>query len=369
MVEGLDIKTYNRASLAGYIVSDDFLHARRWPVSFNRALSLLNNPRLEAEDVILITAEKKGRLIAYRTVMSDYILNGDKKIKAGWICGTWVHPSFRRRKIATALFSEIHRLWKGRLMYTNYAPASKKVYDKTGVFGEYAVHEGMRFYVRADLSGILPKRFPVAGLALPLLKSMDLVYNYFVLPFVTDPAMKSRLAYRMEMKNTPDADETELLFRKSLTGRTAEDMKWINTFPWVMEMSEKNAVLKEKYFFSAVAKPFRQYFCSVNKDESTAAIAMITIKNSQLKMPYYYSADGDLSLLADLLFTEAWKNGITHIDIFDEALAREMSLKPAYYAWRKSQERKYMVSKDIITEFPHPSAVRIQDGEGDVVFV
>ena len=46
-----------------------------------------------------------------------------------------------------------------------------------------------------------------------------------------------------------------------------------------------------------------------------------------------------------------------------------MKLKTAYFAFSKSRERGYMVSKEIISEFPDEKSIKLPDGEGDVVFV
>jgi hypothetical protein len=36
------------------------------------------------------------------------------------------------RAWSTELFKAVEEAWKGKLMYTNYAPASKAVYDQVG---------------------------------------------------------------------------------------------------------------------------------------------------------------------------------------------------------------------------------------------
>jgi hypothetical protein len=99
------------------------------------------------------------------------------------------------------------------------------------------------------------------------------------------------------------------------------------------------------------------------------SIVMITIRNTQMKLPYFYSADGDLAVIADLLFTEAWKNNISHIDVYDEKLVAEMKLKTAYFAFSKNRERIYFVSRSLVGDFPTADSVIVADGEGDVVFV
>lgn len=365
----INIKKYTRITLSDYLDSDEYRNSEIWPISFHRALSHMNNPRLDDNDVILTIAEKDGLIVGYRTVMADWAFNEDKKIKVGWISGTWVEQEYRRQGLATKLFDEIYSEWKGRLMYTNYAPASKKVYDKTGVFEVYASHSGCRFHMKSNMAEILPSRFPALKAIKKLLPTADNFFNHYVLPFLTEPGMKSRLSYSFIIKSKLNSEELDLLFSNTLTKRSEKEFNWILNFPWVKEISQMDEGILRKYFFSAAADVFKQYFIIVYKRGVLVSIVMFTIKNTQMKVPYYYSQDMDVGLIADLVFKEAWKNGVSYIDIYNENLTGEMKLKTAYYAFSKNRERNYMVSKDIIQEFPDANTVKVPDGEGDVVFV
>lgn len=363
------LRKFDSTTLEAYLNSEDYLNSDIWPISFHRAKSHLNNPRLDKHDVILVIAEANGTIVGYRTVMADYVFNGEKKLKVGWISGTWVDPEYRRQGLATALFDEIYKDWNGQLMYTNYAPASKKVYDKTGAFDVYFTTMGSRFHMKSNLTEILPSRFPIARHIGKVLPTADNFFNHFILPFLTEPGMKSRLAYNMMIKSKLDEEEADLLFEQNLTRRKYNELHWILSFPWVKEIEDVKDEVLNKYFFSAAADVFKLYFCVIYKDGNLVSIVMISIKDAQMKVPYFYSSDLDLALIADLVFTEAWKNSVSYIDVYDEALVKEMKLKTAYFAFSKARERNYMVSKKIIADFPSNSEVNIPDGEGDVVFV
>ena len=250
---------------------------------------------------------KKVVIIGYRTVMADYIFNGSSQVKAGWISGTWVSPEYRRKGLATDLFEEIYTDWNGRLLYTNYAPASKKVYDKTGSFETYADHHGCRFHMKSNLAEILPSRFPIMKTIGKVLPTADKFFNHYVLPFLTEPGMKSRLSYNMMIKSTLNQEECELIFSDTLTHRTYDELDWILKYPWIIEVENIDKELEHKYFFSAAADVFKQYFCVIYRGGELVSIVMITVKNRQMKIPYYYTKDEDMGLIADLIFTEAWK--------------------------------------------------------------
>ncbi len=364
------IKKFTKSTLLEYLDSEEYAKSIIWPISKHRALSHINNPRLSDDDVILTMAVKEnGQIIGYRTVMADWIYNEEKKVKVGWISGTWVDPEYRRKGLATILFDEIYKDWDGRLMYTNYAPVSKKVYDKTGAFDEYASHVGARFHMKSNLAEILPGRFPITRFFRRLLPSADSFFNYYILPFLTEPGMKTRLSYNFVIKKKLTSEELNLMLKDNLSRRSDNEMNWIMNFPWVKNIDEIDKEVLDKYFFSAAADMFKQYFILVYRRGVLVCIVMFTLKNSQMKVPYYYTQDLDLALISDLIFTESWKNGVSHIDVYDEDLCKEMKLKTAYFAFSKNRERKYMVSKKILNEFPDREGIRLSDGEGDVVFV
>ncbi len=69
----INIKKYTKNTLSDYLDSDEYRNSEIWPISFHRALSHINNPRLDDDDVILTIAETDGQIIGYRTVMADYV--------------------------------------------------------------------------------------------------------------------------------------------------------------------------------------------------------------------------------------------------------------------------------------------------------
>lgn len=364
-----EIRKFNKFTLNDYLNSEEYRKSDIWPISFHRAKSHCNNPRIEKDDVILAIAEVEGKIAGYRTVMADTVFNGKEAIKIGWSSGTWVDPEYRRMGLATELFEEMNSSWNDRLVNTNFVLASKKVFEKTGVFDSYFSSIGCRFHMKSDLADILPSRFPITKGLSKILPTADNFFNHYILPFITEPGMKSRLSYNMVLKTRLNEEEVALLFNNTLTARGVRELNWILDFPWVKQVGEIDDAVLDKYFFSAAADFFRQYFCLIFKNENLVAIVMITLKNKQMKVPYFYSADADLALIADLIFTEAWKNSISYIDIYNERLVKEMKLKTAYFAFSKSRDRSYMVSKSLIDKFPEPTTISIPDGEGDVVFV
>ena len=366
MVEDLQIDRYNRSDLKKLISDPSYLDESTYPISPQRAESLINNPRAEDEDILLITARKNGRVIAYRTAMPDHVFHGEKKIRYAWICGSWVHPEWRRKRLATKLFLLLSEAWNKHLTYTNYAPISKRLYDKTQVFEEYCHHDGQRFYIRFNAATILPGHYPWLRSFRGPLRLLDACLNTLLRPF-----MVSRIdcpQYTSSSWSDLNWAEAQAFFRDTLCARGEKEFEWILKYPWVIDAEEGKGLKGERYFFSWIAHPFRRRLLSFENNGRTNHI-LISQKDGQLKIPYMDVDEYGWEKAARVILTEAQKCGLSEVDSYQEKLLRHMlSLSKAYITTKK-HERKYMVSKHISDDFPKLNSIQVPDGEGDVVFI
>ena len=360
------IKLLNKSTLEAYVNSESYLQSDIWPISFHEVASLVNNPRLDPGDVILVVAEFESRLVGCQSILSDWVFSGNKKHKAGWLSASWIGQEHRRKGLADILLNEVSKAWNGRLLFSSQSTKSNK---KVSVnFVEYLVKNGCRFHMKSNLTESLPLKYPFLKRFDGILPAADFLFNDYVLPFITDMGMKSRLSYSILIKSKLNEEECALLFEKNLTRRTSTELNWAIEFPWILELNEMDEKVMHKYSFTAGADSFKQYFCVIYKSGVLIAIVMISLKDQQMKVPYYYSADMDIAMIADLIFNEAWKNTISHIDVFEQNLVAEMKLKSAYFAFSKSKNRSYFVSKEIIAVFPEVMSIKVPDGEGDMIF-
>ena len=96
---------------------------------------------------------------------------------------------------------------------------------------------------------------------------------------------------------------------------------------------------------------------------------MISIKGSKMKVPYYFIPKDCTLQIGDIVFAEAQKNKVSEVDLYNEKLVSGLVNNKANFIFLKAQNRKYMVSKEIIDQFPNADAIEVPVGEGDVVFV
>lgn len=363
----LKIEKYNKAELLAYINSEEFKSAEVFPISPDRALSHINNPRIDENDIILITASHKGNLIGYRTAMADWVFNGSEKIKLAWISGTWITPEYRRQGLANKLFIELRKSWNSNLMYTNYAPASKKLYDKTQVFDTFKQSSGKRFYIKSNAAEIIPSKWSWTRVLKPCLTAFDYLFNLSLLHLLIRRIRRDSSTYNY--RDSLSDKQISRLFENCLSRRGKTELDWIMKYPWVIDDAVKEGRINNKYFFSWIAKPYLMYFLIINEASEHEIVFMISIKGKRMTVPYYYYDEEDRKYIGEILFGEAQKNKVSEIDLFDENLAEILAENKAHFIFSKDQERKYMVSSHIIHKFPNSNTVKVPDGEGDVVFV
>ena len=99
----LRIEKYNAGRLKEFIGSPAYEKMPVVPVTTHRALSWLNNPRMDPEDCLLYTAHEGEHMVAYRAVLPDRF--GDTCF--GWLSGNWV--AFSLVGIIPALFFFLER--------------------------------------------------------------------------------------------------------------------------------------------------------------------------------------------------------------------------------------------------------------------
>ena len=352
-------------SLLDFIQSEQYLSFTDKPISLIRAKSYVENPNANKEDVVLYMAFFNKQLVGYRTILSDVFYSKNSKQKFGWLSGNWVHPKHRRKNISTILLNEVLKDWNKQLMYSNYAEASKAVYDKINLFAELTNLNGVRYYRRWSLADLLPPKNRFFKYLKPLLSLTDWIFNLKFKPNYT------QLIHQNNIQIIKHWDKEIQLFlspfkKVELFKRNIETYQWIKNNPWI-KTEEETKQESKKYYFSSYAKIFKSDFYVIkNSTNKIIAVLNISIKNKQLKIPYFYSLEEGVSLSKDFIVTLCSKYGINYVTIYDEML-NKIFIKEAFIK-KKPFSQKYFITKDIAKNYPDLNTFSIQTGDGDSVF-
>ena len=364
----IHIKKFTSDRLKEFIESQEYNSIPVIPVSYHRAVSWLNNPNLDPDDVIMYLAIENNTMIAYRCILPDKL----GPVKFGWLSGNWVDPLRRREGIATRLLKEAIKDWDNKLIYTNYAPESHAVYKKTGIFNLYKELSGQRIYFRFDLARLLYPKGKFFSRIKIILQVLDLVLNFF-----NDiRLMFHRWKSTMPLSGLQRVDKIDLqvedFISAAKTGwssfRKPQDLNWIIRFPWVIERQKKDD-LNKKYYFTSTA---RQY-CNLNLklyDEQDRLIVymMLVIIDHKMTVPYAFFDEMYVNKVADIILYFVFEKQVNYVTFFDPELVGEFAKRKLPSIHKKKMIRKYFATRDLIDEIPPAEKIFIKDGDGDVAF-
>jgi GNAT superfamily N-acetyltransferase len=359
----MDVRVYSLEELEKHIQA---IHSNRnqlSPLSPLRLHSYLNNPRACASDPVLFELHAKNQLVAYRTLLPDIFFDtrGDSHPFA-WLSGNWVDPEYRRKGLSTLLLREVEARWEGRLMYTNYAPASKAVYDRTGKFPVLLERKGKRFYLRAAAEALLGDRLGAHG----LLRFADQAVNLLRETKLQGFEEVDGDLCRMEKVTSPDGAARDLINRMqegSLFRRDAEVFNWILAYPWLTE-KDRNPL---NYHFSYQAERFENILLSFTLPNQSSGLLWMLFHNQALSVPYLF-AESDLlyPYMARTLIQYMISRNSAYTTIRHTALAEHMAHHKKLFLHTRDMPQLIFAHKSIEKKVPRDRD--IQDGDGDVVF-
>lgn len=363
----IEYRYLNKRGLKDFLDSDEFKDMPHVPISLHRGIAHLHNPRLEAEDTLLILAYEDNIMLGYLGVIPDFLFLNDKvKQKFGCLSCLWITPEGRGKGLGSILLGKGVESWNGMALLSDYVPQTYKIYEKAGVFSQPKHIEGLRLYIRMDTAKILPPKNKIFKKILPFLKIGDRVGNLFLdirFVFGRDRLKKLNIEY-IDSVNDEVADFINLFLNQQLIRRGKSELNWILNYPWVKsdQMPDRNS---RRYYFSSVDRYFK-YQCVIlrDTDENIVAFLMFLQRNNDLKLPYaYFHSEyiGDVSEIINGLIVK-WK--INTFSTFSPELVAYMGSHDHVGLIKKRVVRNYILSKDL-SKVLDGVKFNIMDGDAD----
>lgn len=361
----LHIKRYRISELQAFVNSPAYETMEVVPVSKHRVNSYINNPRANSDDFVLYMAFMGDEMVGYRTLLPDMLYANDNTLRVAWLSGNWVSPAHRRKGISSQIFQQVFNDWEAGLLYTNYAPESKAVYDKTGKFNHVQSLQGVRLYLRPCLYPILSKRGKLFRFLKPLWWIMDRVL-WLINPLPLFGKMIKLKAVGLEYVAAVD-DELAKLFEEatetSPVHRKRQELDWITNYPWLVPSPLGDRV-GERYFFSASPRQFQQQLVKVYKDKTLLGFIMLNHTDGVVSVPYVSFQPEDAELFAKIILKQAMAVGANRLTIYHNELSRSLRMLKPFGLFSLKQSRNYFASQKLSI-----SNTTFLEGDGDCVFV
>lgn len=359
------IKQLNKQALKSYIESISFKEAESIAISYHRAVSHINNPRAQDEDILMFIAYEDERMVGYLGAMPDdiYIENGES-FHFAWMSCLWIDPDQRGKKIAQQLVTTCLSAWNKHIILTEYTRPAKYLYQKLGVFETWPDLQGRRWYIKSDLSRILPPKKAIFKYLKPLLKVVDTVINTVLQ--IKDLISKPNHNITELNEYTEDI---ELYIRQHLSSkgfrRDVEIIRWMLHYPWIL----KGKITQDtvRYHFSSVAE---QFISKAYKIENTAGkmcgIIVVTVRDGHLKVPFlYYECLEDEVVKA--IKAIIYLHHVKTMSLYHDVLIQHIQEHKIIHSPSKSISRNYLIAKEFWEELYHQT-FPLNAGDGDTAF-
>jgi GNAT superfamily N-acetyltransferase len=368
----MELREFTPKTLAGFIQSEEYAQMPVVPISRHRAWSHIRNPRVSEDELILVLAMVNGKMAGYLGVLADSIyLNGEKE-KAGWLSCMWVDPEVRGQGIAKQLLNRVLERWDNRILVTEFTPAAKGLYDRSGQFQDLKISEGLRCFLRFNLDELLPKKFPVLEKIKPVLSLKNSFLNAG-----NELRLKSwqpqYLTSEIQVKTVAEIDEKLAAFiaerqENQLEKRSAADLNWLLKNPWLLPVSEDDGTSK-KYHFSAFAEKFEYLPITISdKQNELLGFVILAIRGHDLKVPYCYVDKENAGMVADVIIREMLQRKLRTLSVFHPELEAFFKQHPKPFIYLHPLKRHYIISKKFAEQLSRQTEVVIQDGDADCAF-
>lgn len=358
-----EIRKIRLRELKVFTESELFRQLSHIPITPSRAKSYLENPHGKPDDAVLLLAFSESELIGFRSLFAGEIQTEEGKIRFGWCSGNWVHDAFRRKGISKMLLEEAYADWSGKLMFTNYAPESEKLYLKTGWFSPVHQFNGVRAY-------LFPRTVKLLALARKnkfyhaLFSLVDLCIAGFsglrvkFLRHLKDTDIQFEIAGNPDKETFSFAEE----FRNNFAFQQGEKtLKWIFNHPWI---SEENREVADKYPFSSCSGAFRYQTIKIRQRNDWRGVFIFSVRDGHLKTLFFWNINGLEKEVATFLKWYCVNQKTEMLTIYHSGVAQFLLKQPFPFLRVKKYGQK------IYSTFPVQGTgkLKFQDGDGDVVF-
>jgi GNAT superfamily N-acetyltransferase len=371
----MNIKTIHHKDLHTFIESGEYQKSTYLPISSIRGLSQVKNPRALPDDLVLVMFFEQEEMQGYLGILPDnlYFKNDRGEIiveHAGWLSCIWVNPKLRGKGIAKLLMDTVFKAWDYRILATEFTPIAKGLYDKCGQFVDLAKPEGIRAYMRLNLSYLLPAKNPKKWTKFkPLLKLTDAFINLFLsIRLLVFRPQKPKYLLLNDIDPEAAAFIDNNRSEDELMQKSVQDLKWIIGNPW-LKTASKPDYESERYHFSSIADYFAFRIMKVyNIENQLIAVLILSIRDKNLKIPFsYLTSDAAKNTVAALEhFIRHEKLDMLTVFQSDISVALKKNCK-SFFITRKMQ-RHYIISKKIKRNIGDSKGFSIQDGDADAAF-
>jgi hypothetical protein len=358
----LKIRQIKVGELAQYLESDEYKRTSVIPITVQRAVSHIQNPRSDVDDIALILAEEEnGNVLGFIGLLPDFIFQPEKK-KVFWISCWWAHPE-NGKSLGVPLLLAAYQASNG-LLLADASPDTIGVFQKSKLFHVPEPKVGLKLFLQPLFKDVLLRKKPEWRKYSLLLKVLDGVVGLLFTPVRLFQKFVLQKPYNIEVRYLIAGELTNIKNERSNHfQREAKDLKWIMDFPWLLSKND----YKEKRFypFSSTAKTFKNHLVVFKQAGKSIAYLFLTERDQVFKLHYLFAETAKIETVAkvliDLLIEKKAKEFIT----FHPELTKVLSSKKLPFIHSRTTTYQYVCGKGFEASL---NLDGFQYGDGDAIF-
>lgn len=364
------LKKIRIGELEAFAQSSEYKQSDVIPISSNRIKSYVNNPRADKNDVVLYMLFEGEKLIGFRTLFADTLMRDGQTLKFAWLSGSWVRREYRRMGIATQLLDELFTDWDGKILYTNYAPNSKALYDKSKKFVSLLEKQGIRYYFRFHTAVLLKNRNAFFRRFYFALRLFDISMNLLFSPyyFIQKKRFKS-WPFRVEWRNAQNSHECLNYMAAnpgSVFNRGDSEFRWILGYPWVTQINND----EQSYPFSSYTTGF--YYKNLlirDQNGSIRGLTLLKIRKGAVTVPYFHADSDSVARLSRAIVVFCHKINANSLTLYQGAVLEKLERRYGVSIIKKYMKQKYFIATKLESRWNMSARqISVQDGDGDCIF-
>ena len=367
----MEIKAITVADLKTALLSEDFWQTKILPVTRHRAQSFVQNPRADMDDIVLLVAYQDNQVVGYLGILPDKIFVHDAVHKLGWLTGWWVDPSYATTGVGTVLLFKALNAYQQQIGVSGSSRDARKVLDATQKFRSLKDLKGLEIRLRCKVTeAILRKRPSLNPLRLFLRlidTTIDEIGNLRSLSWQRRNPILPRMAF--EYISFIDEETGQFIqkhSRQDLTRKTAVDLNWIMSYPWILSTPQKDSAARRYYFSSRADRFFYLGVKVFEHHNGMIGFCLLKVRDDRMSVVFsYFHRRQALSIAAAAVY-HALKMDVRVLSFYDELLVASFAELgcPCWSAKRVS--RGFSISK-AFANIPLADC-RLHGGDGDLAF-
>lgn len=363
----METKAYTKQTLTEFIQSDFYSSLDNIPISLNRAISQINNPRADENDILLIAQYDGNILAGYIGALPEYIFTENKKEKCCWLTCFWVADEYKSKNVAANLFLRIIRAWEQKILMKNMVPRLEPLYQKTKLFQPTIYKTGFRGYMRFNFAEILPPKKAFFEKTKPILKITDFILNsiHDIQICLSSKGHLKNVNYQYLFRlGDMEGDFISKFKDENWNRRGKDEINWILGNPWIIEGAKEDRNSRRYYFSSVNKQFFYQTIKFTNPKNEIIGIVVVNIRERNLTVPYIFSSNDAYEGISKFLISTMINNRLNMITTYNEKLSIALKKTNAPFYFKKPIKKPYLITKKL----PTVNTLKFQDGDGDAAF-